>query len=62
MLDRALDIVRSSGSIEHARRAVADEVGRAIGLARRLPAGPAQHALVQLARFLAARCGAEQTA
>jgi geranylgeranyl pyrophosphate synthase len=54
--------VRSSGSIEHARRAVADEVGRAIGLARRLPAGPAQHALVQLARFLAARCGAEQTA
>jgi heptaprenyl diphosphate synthase len=62
MLARALDIVRSSGSIEHARRAVADEVGRAIGLARRLPAGPAQHALVQLARFLAARCGAEQTA
>jgi heptaprenyl diphosphate synthase len=62
MLDRALDIVRSSGSIEHARGAVADEVGRAIGLARRLPAGPAQHALIQLARFLAARCGAEQIA
>ena len=51
----------AAGSIDHARRAVTDEVGRAIGLARSLPAGPAQHALEQLARFLAARCGAEQT-
>ena len=62
MLDRALQIVRAGGSIEHARRAVTDEVARAVGLAERLPAGPAQHALIQLARFLAVRCGAEQGA
>ena len=62
MLDRALEIVRTGGSIEHARRAVTDEVARAVGLAERLPAGPAQHALIQLARFLAVRCGAEQGA
>jgi len=62
LLDRALDLVRSGGSIEHARAAVAAEVSRAVALARRLPAGPAQHALVQLARFLGARCGAEQGA
>jgi heptaprenyl diphosphate synthase len=61
LLDRALEIVRGGGSIDHARRAVTAEVTRAIGLARSLPAGPAQHALEQLARFLAARCGAEQT-
>jgi heptaprenyl diphosphate synthase len=59
LLDRALDIVRIDGSIEHARRAVTDEVARAKSLARRLPPGAAQHALVQLAGFLAARCGAE---
>jgi geranylgeranyl pyrophosphate synthase len=57
-LDRALEIVREGGSIEHARTAVTAEVGRAIGLAHRLPGGPAQHALEQLARFLAVRCGA----
>jgi geranylgeranyl pyrophosphate synthase len=62
LLDRALDIVRSDASIEHARAAVAGEVARAVSLAQRLPAGPAQHALVQLARFLGARCGAEQDA
>jgi heptaprenyl diphosphate synthase len=60
MLDRALQIVRSGGSIEHARAAVTDEVARATRLAERLPQGPARHALIQLARFLAARCGAEQ--
>ena len=37
------------------------EVRRAIALTRRLPPGPAQHALEQLARFLAARCGAEDS-
>jgi heptaprenyl diphosphate synthase len=60
MLDRALEIVRDGGSVEHARRAVTAEVARATGLAERLPDGPARHALIQLARFLAARCGAEQ--
>jgi heptaprenyl diphosphate synthase len=59
MLDRALEIVRSGGSVGHARAAVTDEVSRAVGLARRLPEGPASQALVQLARFLAVRCGAD---
>ena len=59
LLDRALDIVRSAGSIEHAQAQVADEVQHAVGLARQLPDGPARHALVQLARFLAVRCGAD---
>ena len=59
MLDRALEIVRGGGSIDHARQAVTAEVSRAITLAHRLPEGPAQHALEQLARFLAVRCGAE---
>jgi heptaprenyl diphosphate synthase len=62
LLDRAIEIIRSDGSIEHAREAVTAEVGRATGLARRLPEGAAQHALTQLAAFLAARCGAEQPA
>jgi heptaprenyl diphosphate synthase len=59
MLDRALEIVRSGSSVDHARAAVTDEVSRAVGLARRLPEGPASQALVQLARFLAVRCGAD---
>jgi heptaprenyl diphosphate synthase len=59
LLDRALEIVRTAGSIEHARAQVSDEVARAVGLAHRLPDGPARHALVQLARFLAVRCGAD---
>ena len=62
LLDRAIEIVRSDGSIEHAREAVTAEVARATGLARRLPEGAARHALTQLAAFLAARCGAEQPA
>ena len=49
----------AGGAVEHARAGVAAEVTRAVGLARRLPEGHAQHALVQLARFLAVRCGAE---
>ena len=61
MLDRALEIVRGGGSIDHAREAVTAEVSRAITLAHRLPEGPAQHALEQLARFLAVRCGAEHS-
>jgi geranylgeranyl pyrophosphate synthase len=58
LLDRALEIVADGDSIEHARTAVRDEVARAVALVERLPKGPAQHALVQLARFLSARCGA----
>lgn len=60
MLDRALEIVRASGSIEHARSAVLAEVGRAIRCARQLPERSSRHALIQLARFLAARCGAAE--
>ena len=59
LLDRALEIVRTGGSVEHARAKVAAEVSRAVELAERLPRGPAQHALIQLSRFLAIRCGAE---
>jgi heptaprenyl diphosphate synthase len=59
MLDRALEIVRSGGSIDAAREAVTAEVVRATSLVGRLPQGPATKALEQLAKFLAARCGAE---
>ncbi len=59
-LDRALEIVRADGSLAHARAAVAREVHRGTELAERLPAGPARTALVQLATFLAVRCGAAQ--
>ncbi len=60
MLDRAIELIHQGGSIDHARAAVTAEVNRATALARRLPEGSAQHALVQLAKFLAVRCGAEQ--
>jgi heptaprenyl diphosphate synthase len=59
MLDLALEIVRASGSIEFARTSVRNEVDRAVRLVRQLPEGAAAHALIQLARFLAARCGAD---
>ncbi|HEX7247791.1 MAG TPA: polyprenyl synthetase family protein [Actinomycetota bacterium] len=59
MLDRALEIVRAGGSVDAARAAVTEEVRRAIALAERLPDGPSRHALIQLAKFLAVRCGAE---
>jgi heptaprenyl diphosphate synthase len=57
-LARALELVGDEGTIAHARAAVAAEVERAETLASRLPDGPARYALVTLARFLAARCGA----
>ena len=57
-LHRALEIVRSPKSLARARDAVWSEVERARGLALRLPAGPARSALVALAEFLGARCGA----
>jgi len=59
MLDRALQIVLGGGSIDQARAAVSAEVARADALARQLPDGTARHALIQLARFLAVRCGAD---
>jgi heptaprenyl diphosphate synthase len=59
LLDRALEIVRTGGSVEHARAAVSTEVARAVELARRLPDGTARTALVQLSKFLGLRCGAE---
>jgi heptaprenyl diphosphate synthase len=62
LLDRVLQIIRSDGSIDHARAAVTAEVVRAKTLARSLPDGRARNALIQLAGFLAARCGAEQGA
>jgi heptaprenyl diphosphate synthase len=62
LLDRALEIIRTAGSIAHAREAVTAEVMRAKASARRLPDGRARNALIQLAGFLAARCGAEQGA
>ena len=57
-LARALEIVREDATLSLARAAVAAEVVRAETLANRLPDGPARSALVALARFLAARCGA----
>ena len=59
-LARALGIVRAPENLAHARRAVAAEVDRAQMLAGRLPEGAARTSLVQLAEFLAVRCGARE--
>jgi heptaprenyl diphosphate synthase len=59
--ERALEIVLEDGLAE-ARRAVVAEVDRAQDLARRLPEGAAQTALIQLAEYLAARCDARHGA
>ncbi|MFM8944711.1 MAG: polyprenyl synthetase family protein [Actinomycetota bacterium] len=56
---RALELVRAPDSLGPAREAVRREVDRAVALARRLPAGAATESFEQLARFLAARCGAD---
>jgi heptaprenyl diphosphate synthase len=58
-LERAIDIVRSDGSLDHARAAVTVEVRRAKDLAAKLPGGAARTALENLADFIAVRCGAE---
>jgi heptaprenyl diphosphate synthase len=55
----ALDIVRSDGALDLARGSVTAEVRRVLAEARELPPGAAREAFVHLARFLAARCGAE---
>lgn len=60
-LARALEIVRDPATLAEARTAAAAEVDRAQELARRLPEGVARTALLQLAEFLAVRCGARLT-
>jgi heptaprenyl diphosphate synthase len=59
-LQRALELVGREEVLEPARRAVSDEVRRAIRLANGLPAGPAREAFVHLAEYLATRCGADR--
>ena len=58
-LARALDLVRSDGSLRRARDVVTAGVRRARKLAGGLPAGSPRDALVHIADFVAARCGAE---
>jgi heptaprenyl diphosphate synthase len=57
-LTEALEIVRSDGALEPAREAVSRAVRLATKEAGDLPAGRARDALIRLAEFLAARCGA----
>src|SRR5256714_11451609 len=57
-LARAVELTAGDGSLERARHAVTGEVRRAQELAGRLPEGSARTALVHLAGFIAARCGA----
>jgi heptaprenyl diphosphate synthase len=57
-LSAALDIVRADGSVDRARASVASEVRGAVIEAEGLPEGRARDALVHLAEFIAARCGA----
>ena len=59
-LERALEIVRGDEGLAAARAAVSAVVARARARAERLPRGAAATALVQLAEFLAARCGARR--
>ena len=56
---RALDLVRSEGPIGRAREAVTSQVRRSNRLAEGLAQGRARDALLHIAGFLAARCGAE---
>jgi heptaprenyl diphosphate synthase len=58
-LEAALDIVRADGSLDRSRSVVTEAVRSALDQASGLPAGPAADALAHLARFIAARCGAE---
>jgi heptaprenyl diphosphate synthase len=57
-LNGALQIIREDGALDLAREEVGTEVRRAVAEAEALPAGVARDALIHLARFLAARCGA----
>jgi geranylgeranyl pyrophosphate synthase len=58
-LDRALRLVASDRALHHARDAVTKEVRRARQLAEGLPDGAPRDALLHLAEYLAARCGAD---
>jgi heptaprenyl diphosphate synthase len=58
-LTRALDIVRGDGSLGRAREAVTLHVRQARAQASGLEPGLARDALVQLADYLAVRCGAD---
>lgn len=57
-LGRALDLIRSDGALARAREAVTRQVALAVAEAEQLAAGAPRDALLQLARFLATRCGA----
>jgi heptaprenyl diphosphate synthase len=56
---RALSIIASEENLSRAREAVTLEIRRAKSLAEGLPDGSARTALVQLADYIALRCGAE---
>ena len=56
---RAVDIVRSDGSLDRSRVAVTRQVRLARSLAEGLESGLAREALVQLTDYLAVRCGAD---
>ena len=58
-LAQALAVVGRDGSLARARAAVTAEVRRAKHVAAGLPRGRAGDALVHIAEFIAARCGAE---
>ena len=57
-LRRALELVRAQGSLSRARAAVARHVRLAVDLANGLAPGAARDSMVNLAAFLATRCGA----
>ena len=52
MLDRVVEIVRSTGALDVARLAASQEAQRAVAAARRLPSGPHTECLIQLASQL----------
>ncbi len=52
MLDRVVEIVRSTGALDVARLAASQEAQRAIAAAQRLPSGPHTECLIQLASQL----------
>lgn len=55
MLDQVVDIVKTTGALDVARRAATQEAQRAIVAARQLPTGPHTECLIQLAAQLLGR-------